>query len=119
MADVAIAQQHKARSFTTTHSASIGRKGPLFPDLHLPEESAIGSAYVENNSAVSTLILYEGSGSSGRVIGVVGPSHWKRIAFADHLSSLSVVASAVDLSAALVFVTLTTRNWSPTQGALT
>lgn len=118
IAELAIAQQKRSRSFTTTHSASIGRAGSLFPNLHLPEESPIGSAYVENNSAIATLTLYEGSGANGRIIGQVPPLYAKRIAFADHLSSLSIVASAADLSTAIVFVTLSTHKWSPTTSSI-
>lgn len=118
IAELAIAQQKRSRSFTTTHSASIGRAGALFPNLHLPEESPIGSAYVENNSAIATLTLYEGSGANGRIIGQVAPLYAKRIAFADHLSSLSIVASAPDPSSAIVFVTLSTHKWSPTTSSI-
>lgn len=119
LVDVAEAQHKKTRSFTTMHTASIQSAGTIMQNLHLPEESAIGGAYIENNSAVSHLTVYEGAGSGGRVIGLVLPVHSKRIALADHVSSISITADVADPSSALVIVTLSTHRWSPTQGSLT
>jgi hypothetical protein len=90
----------------------------LFPYLHLAEDSAIQSANIENYSTLSTLTVYEGSGGGGRVIAIVKPSHSKRLAIADHISSLSIVADLPDPGPALVIVNLTTHKWSPTQGSL-
>jgi hypothetical protein len=112
------AQEKRARSFTSTFTTSVGHAGQLFANLHLPEESAIQSAFVENNSTVSTLTIYEGSGGSGRVIGIVAPGKGKRMPIADHVSSLSVVADKPDPGPALVIVILTTHKWSPTQSTL-
>jgi hypothetical protein len=99
-------------------SSSIPLAGQLFSNLHLAVESAVASAYIENNSTVSTLTVYEGPGGGGRVIGIVPPAHSKRVALADHVSSLSVTADKPDPGPALVIVTLTTRHWSPQQSAL-
>jgi hypothetical protein len=90
----------------------------IFQYLHLPEESAIQSAYIENNSTTAILTVFEGSGGSGRVIGKVLPSHSKRLAIADHISSLSVLADVADPSPAIVVVCLTTHKWSPQSGSL-
>jgi hypothetical protein len=118
--DVAAAQQKRSRLFTSVFTTSITAAGSLFPGmLHLPEESAIASAVVENNSTLATLTVYEGSGSSGRIIGRVAPNHYKRIAVADHVSSISIVADLPDPAPALVIVTLSTRHWSPQQSAMT
>jgi hypothetical protein len=118
IADVTEAQHKRGRSFTSTFTSSISLPGMLFPLLHLPEESAIQSAYIENNSTVTKLTVFEGSGGSGRVIGVVAPSHSKRLAIADHISSLSIVADVPDPSPAIVVVILTTHKWSPQTGSL-
>jgi hypothetical protein len=118
MADVAEAQSKRSRLFTSLFTTSIATAGSLFRDLHLPEESAIASAYIENNSTLATLTVFEGSGAGGRVIGIVPPSHSKRVALPDHISSLSVVADKPDPGPAIVIVTLSTRHWSPQQSAL-
>jgi hypothetical protein len=118
--DVAEAQQKRARLFTSLFTTSIPNAGALFSQmLHLPEESAIATAVIENNSAVATLTVYEGAGGGGRIVGIVGPLHYKRIALGDHVSSISVVADKPDPAAALVFVTLSTRRWSPQQSTIT
>jgi hypothetical protein len=118
IADVEERQAKRSRLFTSTFTSSVATAGNLFLNLHLPEESAIAGAYIENNSTLATLTLYEGAGGGGRLIGIVPPSHSKRIALADHISSISVVADKPDPGSAIVFVTLSTRQWSPTQGAL-
>jgi hypothetical protein len=118
IADVAEVQHKRSRSFTSTFTSSIGLPGMLFQYLHLPEESAIQSAYIENNSTTATLTVFEGSGGSGRLIGKVLPSHSKRLAIADHISSLSVLADLADPSPAIVVVILTTHKWSPQSGSL-
>lgn len=117
-ADLAEAQHKRSRLFTSLFTTSIATAGSLFRDLHLPEESPIAGAYIENNSAIAALTIYEGSGAGGRVIGIVPPSHSKRVALPDHISSLSVVADKADPGPALVIVTLTSRHWSPQQSAL-
>jgi hypothetical protein len=53
--DIAEAQHKRSRLFTATFTSSIATAGQLFPNLHLPEESAIAGAYIENNSAIATL----------------------------------------------------------------
>lgn len=118
IADVAEAQHKRGRSFTSTFTSSIAAPGMLFQYLHLPEESAIQSAYVENNSTIATLAVYEGAGGGGRIIGRVPPSHSKRLAIADHISSLSILADLPDPSPAIVVVILTTHKWSPQTGSL-
>lgn len=110
-------QQRKERRFTTMHTASIAQPGTIFHNLHLPEEAAIGSAYIENATAAN-LTVYEGSSAGGRVIGKVAPTHYKRMAIADHISSLTITADSADPSPALVIVTLTTRLWAPVHGSL-
>jgi hypothetical protein len=118
--DVQEVQQKRSRLFTSVFTTSLTAAGSLFPGmLHLPEESAVASAVIENNSTLATLTVYEGSGSSGRIIGRVGPNHYKRIALADHVSSISIVADLPDPGPALVIVTLSTRHWSPQQSAMT
>jgi hypothetical protein len=112
------AQQKRSRSFTSLFTTSISHAGQLFGNLHLAEESAIQSVCVENASTVSTLTLYEGSGGSGRVIAIIRPSKLKRIPIADHISSLSLVADKPDPGPAIVFVTLTTHKWSPTESSI-
>jgi hypothetical protein len=116
--DVAEAQHKRQRSFTSTYTSSIAAAGMLFQYLHLPEEAAIQSANIENNSTIATLTVFEGPGGGGRVIGIVKPSHSKRLAIADHISSLSIVADLPDPSPAIVIVNLSTHKWSPTQGSL-
>jgi hypothetical protein len=118
IAELSEAQAKRSRLFTSMFTSSIATAGQLFANLHLPEESAIAGAYIENNSAIASLTVYEGAGAGGRVIGVVPPSHSKRIAISDHISSLSVVADKPDPGPAIVVVTLTTRHWSPQQAAL-
>lgn len=112
IAEVALAQHKRSRSFTTMRTASVLGAGVVLQNLHLPEESAIASAYIENNSA-ATLTVYEGPGAGGRVVGIVRPTHYKRIALADHISSISIVANQADTTGALVIVTLSTHIWSP------
>ena len=100
------------------HTSSIVNAGTIMSDLHLPEESAIASAFVANYSTVSHLTVYEGSGGGGRVIGFAPPSHSTRIALGDHISSISVVADLPDPSPAIVIVCLSTHKWSPQTGSL-
>lgn len=118
LAQEAEAQHKLSRSFTTTQTASIANAGQLFEGLHLPEEAAIASCYIENNSLVSHLTVFEGRGASGRVIALVGPGRTKRIAVSDYISSLSIVADVADPSAALVIVTISSHKWSPTSGSV-
>lgn len=120
IADLTQAQHKRSRKFTSTFTGSITAAGSLFHGrLHLPEESAIAGAYIENNSTLATLTVFEGPGAGGRVIGIIAPNHSKRIALADHVSSLSITASVVDPGPALVIVTLSTQRFSPTYNALT
>lgn len=100
------------------HTSSIASAGTIMRDLHLPEESAITSAFVANYSAISHLTVYEGSSGGGRIIGFAPPSHSTRIAVADHVSSISVVADLPDPGPAIVIVTLSTHKWSPQTGSL-
>lgn len=118
LADNALAQQRKSRRYTTQQTASIPRAGLIFQNLHLPEESAIGSANIENRSAVATLTVFEGAGAGGRVVGIVPPATSRRLAFADHLSSVSIVADVADPSSALVIATLTSHLWSPASSSI-
>lgn len=90
----------------------------IFQNLHLPEEAAIGSANIENRSAVATLTVFEGAGAGGRVVGIVPPATSRRLAFADHLSSVSIVADVADPSSALVIATLTSHLWSPASSTI-
>ena len=118
LAEEAQAQHRASRYYTTTHTSSITHAGQIFENLHLPEEAAIASAYIENNSLVTHLTVYEGKGASGRVIGLVGPGRTKRVAVADYISSLSIVADVADPSSALVIVTISSHKWSPTSGTV-
>ena len=116
LADVAEAQHRRSRSFTVTHTTSILTPGSILPDLHLPEESAIASVYVENSSATATLVITEGSGAGGRTISRCLSKTWTSAAIADHISSISVESDVADQ--ALVIVTLSTKNWTPAHGSL-
>jgi len=115
IAQVANAQHKRGQQFTTTETGSLGAAGPLFTALHLGEESAIASAYVENNGTIANLLIYEGSGNAGRLLSKVKPGTFKRIALADHISTLSISSDAND--SGLVVATLTTKNWSPASGS--
>jgi len=57
IAQVANAQHKRGQQFTTTETGSLGAAGPLFTALHLGEESAIASAYVENNGTIANLLI--------------------------------------------------------------
>lgn len=103
--------------------AAAAGSGSSFPaaifgvgGVHLPEESAIASAYIENPGTTAVITVYEGVGASGRVLTTVPPGFFKRIAVPDYISSLSLVQNVTDTG--LCVVTLSTRSWSPAVGAL-
>lgn len=87
--------------------------------LHLPEESDIGSIYVENRSGCN-LNVFEGPGGSGRIIGYATKQTYRVISIADNISSVSLV---VDLNATpfgdgLIIALLFSHRWSPKMGTI-
>ena len=121
VAQISAAQHKRNLSYTTTHTTSVVAPGVILYDLHLPEETAIASAWIENPSTVANLLIYEGSGGTGRIIATVAPGKARRLVVADHISSLSVVADAADPAMTPehpIIITLSTHKWSPNVGTL-
>lgn len=118
LAEQAHEQSKRRVIFTSTFTASLGQgPGALFVGgVHLPEEAAIASAYIENGGTASVITVYEGGGGAGRVLSTIPFGFFKRLAVPDYISSLSLVTNVTDTG--LCVVTLTTRSWSPATGAL-
>lgn len=110
-----------ASTFTTSISATqVPIVGPalFWAMLHLPDESDIGSVYVENNSGCN-INVFEGPGGIGRLIGYATTKTYRVISMADNISNVSMMIDlSHPLADGLVIVHLFSHKWSPKMGTI-
>lgn len=98
--------------YTVDLGTIAGGFGVLFPGgLHLGEGCEIGGMTIEHPGATANIVVTEGSGGSGRTIGVVKPGFLRTMALPDYISNVSLRTSVADTG--LVIVTLHTHVWAP------
>lgn len=115
-----VKQQKRKELHTTTHTTDIfiPLSSPVlfFHGIHLPDESDIGSLYLENHSGCR-LFIYEGPGGGGRIIGISPSSSWRITSIADNITSISLVVDINStLGEGLVIATLFSHKWAPNLG---
>jgi hypothetical protein len=115
-------QAKKKQLHCATYTAGISNLEIANPviwplGLHLPDESDIGSLYVENRSG-SSFNIFEGPGGGGRLISYATAGTWRVISIADGISSISIVVDlSTTLGQGLLIVTLFSHKWAPRMGA--